>query len=106
MRLHLLPSSSSPRIATLSLQAALSTRLGGSSFGETLPRADRRLPDSESAPGRTRTCAIRLRRPTLYPAELRGPESSVPPVLAGDGIPSRRRSLNLRVPKIADGRLI
>ena len=25
------------------------------------------------APGRTRTCGHRLRRPTLYPAELRGP---------------------------------
>src|SRR5260221_6397731 len=31
------------------------------------------LNDSASAPGRTRTCNRRLRRPLLYPAELRAP---------------------------------
>ena len=33
--------------------------------------------ETGDAPGRTRTCDIRLRRPTLYPAELRGPELSL-----------------------------
>jgi hypothetical protein len=31
------------------------------------------FPADSSAPGRTRTCDPRLRRPSLYPAELRGP---------------------------------
>src|SRR5947209_11880113 len=33
---------------------------------------------SAGAPGRTRTCDPRLRRPSLYPAELRGPGSGRP----------------------------
>ena len=33
-------------------------------------------PTSQHAPGRIRTCDPRLRRPSLYPAELRGPVST------------------------------
>src|SRR5687768_12721769 len=32
---------------------------------------DRNRPSGFGAPGRTRTCGLRLRRPTLYPTELR-----------------------------------
>ncbi len=36
------------------------------------PRTTRRSVQNESIPGRVRTCNLRLRRPTLYPIELRG----------------------------------
>ena len=34
------------------------------------------LPQCGSAPGRTRTCDPRLRRPVLYPPELRAPDDA------------------------------
>ena len=39
----------------------------------TIPLRLQPPPDSHGAPGRTRTCDPRLRRPLLYPAELRAP---------------------------------
>jgi hypothetical protein len=41
-----------------------------------------------NTPGRTRTCDPRLRRPSLYPAELRGPGADCKGVLRGTGGPS------------------
>ncbi len=34
-------------------------------------------PKDFGAPGRTRTCNIRLRRPVLYPVELRAPRVEI-----------------------------
>jgi hypothetical protein len=42
------------------------------SFSEPRKRPEAALARRQSAPGRTRTCDPRLRRPSLYPAELRG----------------------------------
>src|SRR5438105_3125238 len=42
------------------------------------PRTGHAVPGLRGdAPGRTRTCDPRLRRPSLYPAELRGPCGNV-----------------------------
>src|SRR5690606_19273899 len=40
---------------------------------------------STGAPGRTRTCNHRLRRPVLYPVELRAPANILPAPLDGRG---------------------
>ncbi len=46
------------------------------SAAATLSALARELPPATSyAPGRTRTCDPRLRRPVLYPAELRAPDT-------------------------------
>ena len=50
------------------------------------PRSRRFAGGLPSAPGRTRTCDPRLRRPSLYPSELRGP---------GDNVVGRLRTLRL-----------
>src|SRR3954469_346188 len=44
---------------------------GGHGFGEEQGREDSGTRTTGGAPGRTRTCDPRLRRPVLYPTELR-----------------------------------
>src|SRR3954447_4964914 len=43
-----------------------------------------------SAPGRIRTCGLRIRSPLLYPAELRGPGGLVGPARSGRPDSNRR----------------
>src|SRR5690606_27341432 len=59
-----------------------------------LPRR-RRTPVRRGAPGRTRTCNHRLRRPVLYPVELR---ARVRMIAAPDGTDGRGRGI--RTPDI------
>ena len=51
--------------------------LAGPAWGDGVPAEGRwrgsgpQVPSENGAPDRIRTCGLRLRRPTLYPAELR-----------------------------------
>ena len=64
--------------------------------------ACRRVGHGTGTPGRARTCNPRLRRPMLYPVELRAQSASLPPmthVLQGNGkVGIRGRGREIRTP--------
>lgn len=89
---------------TALLSALLLLRRERSDRGHGLERPPRRLAEAlagarraSGAPGRTRTCDTRFRKPVLYPPELLGPG-------AGAGRPGRGWSLNLRASRVANKR--
>jgi integrase len=61
-----IPETVVPKIAALPIATGR-----GNSRVKAIPLSDEILSNSTSAPGRTRTCDPRLRRPLLYPTELR-----------------------------------